>query len=161
MRHAAATENVRATFSSGFASLSTACAAAVKLELFNRRQNRLNMAGYPNFSPYFAHVAIVVDEKGRARDSHIGAAVILFLLPDAIGLANCAVLVRNQLERQVIFAYEFVMLGDAILRYADDHRISVGKALLVLGKFAGFLGASRRVIARVKIEHDVSALQGR
>ena len=111
------------------------------------------MAGNSHFAPNFDDLAFFIDEKGRARDAHIGAAVILLFLPNAIFLANRPVLVRYQGEGQVIFAFEFVVPGNAILGNTNDLGITVGKSLLELGEFAGFLGAARRIVFGIKIKH--------
>ena len=108
------------------------------------------MAAYSYFAPNLDDIAVRIDEKGRARDTHVSSSEILFLLPNAIILAYRAALVRHQCKGQIIFAFEFIVTGNAILGDADNFRIAVGKPLLELSEFAGFLDAARRLVLREK-----------
>ena len=108
------------------------------------------MAFDADFGPRFGNHAGAVDQKGRAFDTHISAAVIFLLNPHPKGVAGGAVLVRRQGEIQVIFGFEIVMAFHRIFGNADDVHAGGLERLEGVAKTLSFGSTARRIIFWVK-----------
>lgn len=73
---------------------------------------------YPG--PDFFDFAVFVDEKCRAVDAHVFAAIHAFLYPHAIAFADVALFIGGEGEFQIVFGLELFVLFHAAFRDADD-----------------------------------------
>ena len=78
------------------------------------------MSCHPHLAPDVCHRALGVDQEGGALDAHERAPVERFLDPDPVPVADLAILVRSQDQFEPMFCREFIVLGDAVARNADD-----------------------------------------
>jgi dienelactone hydrolase len=109
--------------------------------------------------PVLAHDAVGADPHRRA-DHALGLLAVHHLLPvGAPGLHHLAVGIGEQLKREPILAGELRVRGRAVGGDAEDRHILALKLLPRVAKPAGFLGASRGVVARVEIDDHVAAFE--
>ena len=73
------------------------------------------MAGHLHLAPDARDCAICADEKGRALNAHIFAAVHRLFDPSPKGLTHAAFGVAAKRNVQIIFGLKLFVAGDAIL----------------------------------------------
>src|SRR5882724_943159 len=108
--------------------------------------------------PDLFDASIGPDKKGHAMGAHIFTSPKSFLAPDAIGFDDFLVLISQQCERQAVFPYELVVGFHGIRADAEDDGAVFVEFRKRIAKSTGFLGATRGVVFRIKIEDDVFAL---
>src|SRR5271169_3842406 len=117
------------------------------------------MALYPDFAPDAAYGPRPVDQKGRAFDAHVFTPVHALLDPGAIFLADLAVDIGGENERQAVLFLELVVRGDRILGDADNDSARATVIRERIAKPAGLCGAARGVVLRVEIQNDFFAAE--
>src|SRR5579863_10395498 len=118
------------------------------------------MAADPDFAPDPRDRPLGVDQRRRALDAHIFAAVHAFLLPYAVGLEHRPGLVRSERQFEAVLASELFVTFDGIGGYADDPRPRRRKlgAQAVEGNRLG--GAALGVVLGIEIKNDLAPPQG-
>src|SRR5579883_2595963 len=112
------------------------------------------MARHLHLAPHLGDLAVLVDQKGGAIDTHVFAAVQALLDPGAIFGADLSVLVGNQREVKLVLRLELVVTRYAVLADADNLRLEFLEGSRRIAKAAGFGRASRRVVLGIEIEDD-------
>src|SRR5829696_9817931 len=103
----------------------------------------------------FFDLAFLIDQKGGPMDAHICSSHELLLSPNAVSLRDRAIRVGQKSEWEFILCLKLFVRRLAVWRntqhsdtFLFEHRKSVAKR-------AGFFCATRRVVFRIKIKHDL------
>src|SRR5471030_1310692 len=83
-------------------------------ECLQCRLNFIDVAGDLHLVPGLADGAGLVDQEGRAVDAHVLAAVQALLDPGSVLLADLAVLVEDEREREFVLGLKLVVAADAV-----------------------------------------------
>src|SRR5258706_5332354 len=152
-RHAAwSSPSIRSQKESMTGSLGLAVAAQELQHLFGMGLGVLHRL------PVLLHLAVRADDDRRAdRPLHLFAVHHLFP-PRAVGAHRLSLRVGQQREVQPIPFAEFLVRLEAVFADAEDHRARFLDVLLEVAKAARLLGASRRVVLGIKVEHHRFAL---
>src|SRR5690606_239516 len=108
-------------------------------------------------TPLLTQDTFLVDQERAALDSHELASIHALLLVDAEECAQRCVFIRQKLERQLELRLELFVRGDAIRRYADDHRPCPLELAVELGKPLRLERATARVVLGIEIEDELLA----
>ena len=116
------------------------------------------MARDLHLAPDLRDLPIGADQESCAFNAHIVAAVHRFFDPDSERFADCSTLVAAQCNVQIIFADEFRMAFDRVLRDADNIRPGLDEVRSKRRKVLCFPRAAGRIILGIELEHQTSAL---
>src|SRR5277367_6325393 len=117
------------------------------------------MARHPDLMPDAAHGPRSVDQKGGAFDAHVFAPIHALFDPGAILLADSAVDIGGEDERQTMLLLELVVRGNRILGDADDDGAGPAVVRERITKAAGLGGAARGVVLWVEIKNHLFAAE--
>src|SRR3990170_4342160 len=87
---------------------------AVALQRFGGGEHGLGMARHFHLAPFLAQYAGRIDQKRTALDADELATVHALFLDDVEQGAQLLLLVRQQLERKLVFGFEFLVRRDAV-----------------------------------------------
>src|SRR5271163_3477478 len=118
-------------------------------ERLGRRQNLLGVAWDFHLAPDLGEAAIAVDQKGRALDAEILAAVHAFFLPHAVGLDRRPLRVGRERELEFVLKLELLVARGAVRRDADDHGSGGGEFGPQGVESDSFGGAAGRIVLGV------------
>ncbi len=104
---------------------------------------------------------IPADKKGAALDAHHPPAVHVFLLDDAIQVADGLVAVREQVEREPVFRPEILMGPYAVAGDAENDGAQLLEFRMMIAESLALPGAARSVVTRVEMEHHMVSSQRR
>src|SRR6266704_5356926 len=113
---------------------------------FHLAEDRLELAGF-------------VDDECAALDAPVGLPVHVLLLVDPVGLRNLAVLIAQQREGEAVFLDELLMGLGVVHADAQYDGVSLLDRAQGVPKAARFLGAPRRVVLGVEVEHHLFAFE--
>lgn len=111
------------------------------------------------FSPFSLKFSVSANEKGAALDSKNFSAIHIFLFDHIEQVARLFVGIREQIKWKPEFVSEFFMRRYCVPGQAKYERIASLEFEVVFLKVTAFIGASGRIISRVKIEHDIFTTQ--
>ena len=123
--------------------------------------NGLSMRFRLYLFPNLLDDALVVDQKGRPRNTHVLFPVHGLLDPDADRLAECLVLVRQEREIQRELVGEFGVALDAV--WADTKDLNPFEFRQRVAELTGLNGAATGIVLGIEIDHEHltgEALQG-
>ncbi len=112
-------------------------------------------------APDPGQVAFGVDQEGRPLDPPELLAIHVLFFPNTVGLADVVVFVRQKRDAQFLLGAEFGVRVETVFRQAEHMRPGGVELGPCGGKADGFLGAARRVVARIEEQHHRRALQRR
>jgi len=92
-----------------------------------------------------------INNKGRARNTHIGFAVHAFFYPNAIGFGNSVIGIHQKIKRQFVLGNKFLMFSSGIRTYPKDFVARFKKALVVIAEVAGFGGTAGGIVFGLKV----------
>src|SRR5690606_21267758 len=131
----------------------------VSLKRFHCRKDFGNMAGHFHLAPLLHQLAVLVDEEGAALNAHELLAVHFLQLDHVELLAQGAVLVAEQLKREVVLALEVVVTLQAVLGNAENLTIGFLELLVVIAEVLALGGAAGGAVLRVEIQYQSLALE--
>ena len=105
-------------------------------------------------APLFHQPAFAVDDKGRTLNAPDFFAVHTFCLHDVEEQAQRFVWIGNQFKRQVQLCFKAFMRTHRIAAGTAHHRIDTCEIGMQITEIDGFGGAARRVVLRIKIQHN-------
>jgi hypothetical protein len=97
---------------------------------------------------------LLINDEGGAQYALHDLAVHIFLAPRAVFFHERMIGVREQCERQAVFLNEFLMRSLTVGADADDFNVAFGSFFGGVAEPARFLRSSRRVVFRIKKQHD-------
>src|SRR5262249_30077983 len=100
------------------------------------------MAIYLDLREDFGDLPLGIDHECGPLDTHVGAPVVHLLLPDAIGLGDGVLGVRDEGVRKIVLSGEFRLGLGLVGRAADNLGINFQKLFLGVAEGAGFARAA-------------------
>src|SRR6266849_6816446 len=113
---------------------------------FHLAEDRLELAGF-------------VDDERAALDAPVGLPVHVLLLVDPVGLRDLTVLIAQQGEGEAVFLDELLMGLGVVHADAQHDGVSLLDRAQGVPKATRFLGAPRRVVLGVEVEHHLFAFE--
>ena len=98
------------------------------------------------------HHALLINNKGHAERTHIGASVELLLCPYPEGLLQGSLRVSDQAERQVLLLDKPLVRLGAVFADTNDLIPLCLKRLVTISKAARFRCAATGIVFRVEVE---------
>src|SRR5437588_1076318 len=115
------------------------------------------------FDVYFVEdlldFAPLVNEEGLAADAHVLLARELLLAVDAVGICHRMVGVCEEREGEFVLVCELTVRALVVERDAEDFYPAPPELSERVAETASLLRASRRVVLRVEVEHDLLPTQ--
>ena len=127
--------------------------------LAERRENFLGVPGDLHLGEDLADLSVLVDEERGTHYTHVGPAVVLLLLPDAVRLRDLFLGVGQERERQFVLLLELGLLVNRVRRHAENYRVDLAKLGQVVAKCASLFRAAGRVGLGIEVEDDVLPFQ--
>ena len=106
------------------------------------------------------HLALGVDDEGRALDALVRLAVALLLLPDAVGLGGLVVGIGEKRERELVLRLEPLVGGLGVGADAQDLDPLLAEAVVGVAELARLGRAAGGVVARIEVEDDRLPAEG-
>src|ERR1700753_4074288 len=113
------------------------------------------MAVYFHIAPDSRNPAAFVDQKCCAKNPKERLAIHGFFAPRAVGLQHLVRLIRDQGNRKLMLVPKGFLRLQWIGRYTQHGGLAGGEGAGQAREVDGFLGAARRVGARVEKEYEV------
>lgn len=103
--------------------------------------------------------ALLVNHEGRTQHAVYRFAVHHLFAPRAVLFHHRVIGVRQQRKGQVVFLAEFLMRRLSVGADAEDDDVAFGGFGICVAEPARFFRSARRVVSRVKVQHDFVAFE--
>src|SRR5579872_92854 len=133
--------------------------AACASERLRRREHLFRVTGHLHLAPDLGDAALTIDEKGRALDAEISAAVHALFLPHPVRSDRGALRVGGKRDLQIVLHLELVVARRAVRRNADDGRAGGGELRAQSVESDGFGGAAGSVVLGIEVDNHRLALE--
>ena len=123
----------------------------------NGAQYLLSMAFDLDVAPLGTQFAIGCNQESAANDTHEFAAIERFLTDHIEFPAQLLVRIGDQVERELLLGFEFLVRGQAITRNAQHDGLLAAEFRVQSAEIQTLLRASRCAVFGIEIQNDVLA----